>query len=129
MGAPGLPSPRSGCSSPQPFPRHDGLSRSSSCAWEADVCVWWGFSWRPVRSEAPSLILWLTFTRLQHCTVQQLRWDQGTSLPPIAGEAAGTLQCGREANSTGHSCCHISKLAPIKLCCSPCNPYLLTIIN
>lgn len=90
-----------------------------------------GFSWGPDPSEVPSLVSWLTFIWLQHCTMQQLGWERGTPLLPIQLQARplDTLQCGREANSTGHSCCHISKLAPIKLCCSPCNPYLLITIN
>lgn len=77
-GAPGFPPP--GSSSPQPFPRHDGLGCNDSCAQEAVVCVcvWWGS-----RGDLtpPRLLPWSHGCHLQGCsTAPCSSWD-GSGVP------------------------------------------------
>lgn len=52
-----------------------------------------GFSWGPDPSEAPSLVPWLTFIWLQHCTMQQLGWERGTPLLPMQWQARPLARC------------------------------------
>lgn len=66
-----------------------------------------GFLWGPDPSEAPSLVLWLTFTRVQHCTVQQLGWERGTPLLPIQLQARPLARCSWQGGQQ-----HCSQLLP-----------------
>lgn len=63
------------------------------------MCVF-VFGGVPDPSEAPSLVLWLTFTRVQHCTVQQLGWERGTPLLPIQLQARPLARCSAAGRPT-----------------------------